>query len=83
MFTDTNLYHCVLTPDPIAEGTNQHTVYHSISCSKMQLSELIKVFCISQSYFILRETICMLSVTLYDKNDSKKDQFEFRRSTAA
>ncbi len=71
------------TPDPIAEGTNQHTVYQSVSGSKLQLSELIKVFCISQSYFILWKTIYVLWATLYVENDSKNDQFEFCGSTAA
>ncbi len=47
MFTDTNLHLCILTPDPIMDGTNQHAVYHSVSCSKLLLSKLIKVFCIS------------------------------------
>ncbi len=52
MFVETNLHLCVLTPDPISEGTNQQTVYHSISCCKLQLSKSITVFCIWQTYFI-------------------------------
>ncbi len=44
LVVDTDLHFCVLTPDPIAEGTNQHTVYHSVSCCKLQLSVLSKVF---------------------------------------
>ncbi len=47
MFADTDLHLCILTPYLILKGTNQHTVYQSISCSKLQLSKLIKVFCIS------------------------------------
>ncbi len=62
MFDDTDLHLCVLTPDPMTEGTNQHTVYHNVSCCKLQLSKLIKVFCISQSYFISRENnLCVIS----------------------
>ncbi len=72
-----------LRSDPIAEGTNQHTVYHSVSGSKLQLSELIEVFCISRSYFIVRKKIYVLCATLYAENDSKNDQFKFRGSTAA
>ncbi len=63
---------CVLTPDPITEGTNQHTVYHSVSGSKLQLSELIKIFCISRSHFILRKTIYVIWATLYVANKFKK-----------
>ncbi len=80
MFADTDLHLCVLAPDPIAEGTNQHTVYHRVSCSKLQLSELIEVFCISRSK---GKTICVLLVTLYVKNDTENDQFEFCGSTLA
>ncbi len=58
------LHHCVLTldPMPIAEDRNQHTVYHSVSCSKLQFSELIKFFCISRSYFILKMIQKMISL---------------------
>ncbi len=78
MFADTDLHLCILTPDPITEGTNQHTVYHNVSCSKLQLRELIKVFCISLSYFIIREN------NLHVNGDFvENDQFEFCRSTAA
>ncbi len=79
MFADTDFHLCVLTPDPIAEGTNQYTVYHRVSSSKLLLSELIKVFCISRSFFILRKTISILWATLYLENE----QFEFRGSTTA
>ncbi len=82
MFADTDLHLCILSHDPTAEGPNQHTVYHSVSCCKLQLSEFIKISVFYCHVSSQGKTISVLLVTLYVENDSESDQFEFCRSTS-
>ncbi len=72
---------CVLTPDPIVEGINQHTVYHRVSCCKLQLSKPHQSFLYFTVIFHLKWKQSVLSATLYVKNDSENYQFEFCGST--
>ncbi len=68
MFADTDLHLCILTPDPIAEGTNQHSLSQGIML-QIAIERAHQSFLYFTVIFHPKGKQSVLSVTLYVEND--------------